>query len=349
MIKKIIMLGFIPLTITLQGAFLMKKGEPLKKVDTEVLVQTQPIETVSSETVSSGENTSPNNTQGSGVFYDNASGINDGKDETSTVGQYKQNKRLIFTPRQKYASIGITNIFEYSSIEETSGHGYEFCAIPDAPHGYTAGKIGVASGTASLYNFLNEYYNKAPMNKYLPELERLKEIYRTNGRHIDGQLHNPNSPSYIDGISGICEDWLKTSRSDPLFNKMQDTYISDRRYIPAVTKAEEYNLHLPISLAVFYDTTVLQGATEHIASQIGKFTGNTPEEEIIWLKKFLKISENFIRSKPYWGAGVAIRPQSFNALIDKGYKNKKLWWLDLESFTVLGNGWTKTHTFNYKF
>jgi hypothetical protein len=115
MFKKLIML--VLMTLVLHGTFIMEKGEPLRKVKydkADATIEKSSINSAISE-----------------LFYSNKSGFNDGKDGVNNVGKYNKNIRLVFTPKQKYVAIGFTNIFEYSSIEETKNHGYQSCSVTD--------------------------------------------------------------------------------------------------------------------------------------------------------------------------------------------------------------------------
>jgi len=364
MLRKLITI-LVLMTLTLHGTFIMEKGEPLKKVksnnnhasveDGSIKVSSNNNPSVEEGSIKvSSNNNNPSVEKGSidgamlELYYRNKSGVNDGKDGVNNVGKYNKNIRLTFTPKQKYVSIGFTNIFEYSSIDETKDHGYKSCMVADEAHGITAGKVGVTSATYSLYRFINEYYNNPPFSKYLPELKRLSVIYKNKKVILNGKTNDYNSMSYVGGLKGLCDQWHKISATNPQFIKAQNKYIQDYRYLPAVRAAEKYNVHLPITLAMFYDTQVLQGNIDYVAKEIGRFNGTTAEEEIAWLKKFNAVRIRIIEREAYWGRGVSIRPKSFNKLIDEGYKNRKIWWLDIKEFTVHGNGWQKTHSFKYK-
>jgi hypothetical protein len=165
---------------------------------------------------------------------------------------------------------------------------------------------------------------------------------------MDGKINDYNSMSYVGGLKGLCEHWHEVSAKNPQFIKAQNKYIQEKRYLPAVRAAEKYNVHLPITLAVFYDTQVLQGNIDYIAKEIGRFNGTTAEEEIAWLKKFNAVRIRVIEKEAYWGRRVSIRPKSFNKLMDEGYDNRKIWWLDIDKFTAYGDGWEQTHIFRYK-
>ncbi|MCF6244087.1 MAG: chitosanase [Sulfurovum sp.] len=336
MIKKTLLITIVPMTLMLEGAFVMEKDKPLLKVETK-------SKTVKESTTKNTVKETKNSTvqKGSGLYYENSTKNSDGKDATSKVNQYQKNKRLILTPAQKYVAVGLTNIFEYSSVEETAGHGYEYCEIPDAPHGITSGKVGVATATGSTLEFVEGYYNKPPMKKYIPELKRLAKSYMAagGGTNVNGRLHDYNSMAYIDGLGGkeaFCKDWLTASKTDPAFNRAQDKYIKDMRYLPAVLAAEKYNLHLPISIAFLYDTHVLQGNISNMVENtgLGKFTGSTPEEEVQWLRRFNQHRINFIEAQHFWGSGVSIRPKSHNRLLDRAATDKKILWLDIDYFTA---------------
>jgi len=342
MLKKLII--FMPMTLMLYGSFVMKDGEPLKKVTNN---NKPTVSQTNHPTIQKG------GIDGaiSELFYSNESGVNDGKDGVNNVGKYNKDIRLTFTEKQKYVAMGLTNIFEFSHVEETKEHGYKSCAVTDEAHGITAGKVGVTSATISMYNFFKDYYNKPPFTKYLPELKRLKELYGKKNYVIsDGEIHDYHSPSYVDGLKGLCDNWHTISANNPEFIRAQNKYVQDKRYLPAVRAAEKYNVHLPITLAAFYDTQVLQGNIDIVAKELGRFKGKTAEEEIAWLKWFNAVRARIIEKEGYWGRRVSIRPKSLDKLIEKGKKDPNIWWLDIEKFTVYyETGSSQEHEFKRKF
>jgi len=191
------------------------------------------------------------------------------------------NAQIDFTIVQHLRANKIISIFE----NETPNLQYDYIEhIIDDQHGYTAGIAGYTSATGDMLEVIEKYTQIKSNNvlrKYIPELERLNDIYIENNYELSEEGANVNN------LQGLVDDW-KIAAEDSRFRKLQDDERDRMYYYPALSLAISYDIKYPLTLLNIYDA-VIQHGVDGVKDIIKKINLPSPREggdEIAWLKAF---------------------------------------------------------------
>ncbi len=178
------------------------------------------------------------------------------------------------SPDQQRRTEALVSFFEHSTLEKQYSYWY---ALGDG-RGYTLGWIGFTTSSGSAAEVIRRYKEVrelAPIVRYLPELDRLKQGFQGD----------------VSGLDGLPEAWAQAA-ADPLFQQAQDEVARDWYYAPAQRYAAQLGTTTPLALALLYDTAIQHG-DGHDADGLSAILGRAGEipargaEETDWLHRFV--------------------------------------------------------------
>jgi chitosanase len=133
------------------------------------------------------------------------------------------------------------------ALNENSQHHpvYEYCENINDGRGYTAGWLGLTTGTEDVCTILKKYM-KEPNN-----LSKYKHVVCPSGSNVTSE---------VDAIGNYCDDWKGISRSDQ-FKHAQDQFAMDEYFLPAINLLVSLlnGKPFPLSVAFFLDTVIQHG------------------------------------------------------------------------------------------
>lgn len=157
-----------------------------------------------------------------------------------------------FTPEQRALATKLLAIFEN---RETTLQ-YAYAEELDDGRGFTVGAVGFTTGTGDALLVIRAYErlaggaagsSGATLLRYLPELERLESLPRTDpGRGA------------VSGLAGFGEAWTAAA-ADPTFRAAQDSVAERLYYVPALELAAAAGLRTPLARAALLDAIVQHG------------------------------------------------------------------------------------------
>jgi len=262
-------------------------------------------------------------------------------DNITLIIPYKEQVTLIiadkdevnFTIAQHLRANKIISIFENG----TPNLQYDYIEHIDDQHGYTAGIVGYTSATGDMLEVIEKYTQIKSNNilrKYIPELERLNDIYIENNYELSEEGAN------VDNLQGLVDDW-KIATEDSRFKKLQDDERDRMYYYPALSLANRYEIKYPLTLLTIYDA-VIQHGVDGVKDIIKKINLQSPREsgdEIAWLKAFNTQRYNVMMNTTVDGVKIwedsVYRVKALNDIIDKNNYY-------LEPFTLIIDDWEES-------
>jgi chitosanase len=159
------------------------------------------------------------------------------------------------TALQEKSIKAILNIFETGSIV---GQYDSLVTLPDGA-GITFGKTQTTENGGGLYDLLKQYFNISD-SKYAKMLQErfLSRLYDGKDKSKKGTLTND-----VDFKQLLC----LAARNDRKMRVAQDQFFHNAYFLPAIRLCDEYDLNLPLSIAIIYDSCVhsgLSGASKHV-------------------------------------------------------------------------------------
>ncbi len=178
------------------------------------------------------------------------------------------------TPEQQRRVEALVSFFEHSTLDKQ----YAYCYALGDGRGYTLGWIGFTTSSGSAAEVVRRYRQTrelAPIVRYLPELDRLKQGFQGD----------------VSGLDGFPEAW-KQAAADPQFQAAQDQVARDWYYAPAQRYGAQLGTQTPLALALLYDTAIQHG-DGHDADGLSAILGRTGvppirgTDETVWLHRFV--------------------------------------------------------------
>jgi len=222
------------------------------------------------------------------------------------------------TPRQKTTIEQLTSVFENS----TTDFRYDYIEDIDDGAGITCGRVGFTVGELLI---ITERYAAAkgpetPLAGYIPCLKKMgadiskdysclfpsvpKEQLAAPGFKLEGGLISK---------ADFGQAWVQAG-SDPVMKKIQDDYVDETYFKPAVKEAARLGLRTPLGLAFVYDAMIqmdtdplfaaIQGG--FAAMHFGRVTPRGETEEAEWLRLYLAERKKELSVTP---AGAATTPR----------------------------------------
>jgi chitosanase len=215
---------------------------------------------------------------------------------------------------QKLRSVQLISLFENSTLELQ----YGYISNLNDGRGYTAGRAGFTSGTGDLVLVVRRYVAavpSSPLAAYLPELDRLAASASSN----------------VSGLGGFVAAWQSVAGQQAM-RDAQDQIVDDLYFRPAMSRAAQAGIQLPLALMSIYDTNIQHGEgtdpdgmpsilAEAIATA-GR-PANTVAAQSAWLRTFLSIRRAHLSNahdpatRAAWAASVG-RVDTLVSLLDRG-------------------------------
>ena len=223
------------------------------------------------------------------------SGCNNGSTEsTSTATATKSTHALNFTSQQRRIADQYISLFENGTTQIR----YDYAQNIGDGRGITAGRAGFTSATGDMLIVIELYTQQNPDNTlsgYIDELTRLKQIYIANGYILTEES------AFTGNLDGLEELWAENA-SAQAFRDVQDQIVNALYFTPALTKANELGLKMPLSLLSLYDANIQhgEGGLNTLLTEATIMTNNlTPldgADELTWLKNFNTNRKNVLNT-----------------------------------------------------
>lgn len=199
------------------------------------------------------------------------------------------NSSAPLSPLQHLRIEQITTIFENS----TPDFQYAFIEDIEDGAGITSGRVGFNSYHGSLLTLVEAYTKASPANKLAPFIPCLKEL-RGRGNY---ECLFPSVPAQVLATKefktkGLMEtDFglaFEKAAADPVFRKVQDDFVEENIFLPALETAEKLHIRTALGIAMIYDTGVQTGyglpmGVEGIISRMKSH----PKKEAAWLAAYM--------------------------------------------------------------
>lgn len=118
--------------------------------------------------------------------------------------------------------------------------------------------------------------------------------------------------------------WLKRAAADPVMQETQDAFFDSQYMKPAVEAVQAMGLQTPMAFAVAYDSFI-HGSWGKIRDRVNAAIGAPPDvAEARWLRAYVDMREDWLKSLSSLARRTAYRPQSFRHLMDQGFWDLKL-------------------------
>jgi chitosanase len=182
---------------------------------------------------------------------------------------------VILDDDQRRRADEIISVFE----NNTTKIQYDYAENIEDGRGVTAGRVGFTTETGDMLELIKRYTNSVADNR----LKKYIDILEKNSTIDSNQT-----------INDIISDWKYEANNSTLFIDIQDKFADEMYYYPAMKRAYDLNLTLPVSLLVFYDTNVQHGMDhEYIDGEfiagLNDIIKDTEQKssEIEWIDEFL--------------------------------------------------------------
>jgi len=207
---------------------------------------------------------------------------------TSYVYEVKATDFKVLDYDQRRVADEIISVFE----NNTTDIQYDYAQDIDDGRGVTVGRVGFTTETGDLIELLKRYSNSVIDNG----LKKYIDILESNSTFDSNQTKNQ-----------FISDWQNEARDSELLRDIQDKLTDEFYYYPAIQRAYDLNLTLPVSLLVMYDTNVQHGMDheyidgEYIAG-LNDIIKNTEKKssEVEWIKEFLGNREYVLENTKGW-------------------------------------------------
>lgn len=196
---------------------------------------------------------------------------------TTAVGQTPTTGPTADTlpPPWKSCAEQMISVFENEFISPK----YDYVENLNDGRGYTAGRVGFATGDVDLLLVVEVYDDMRPNNVLSGFVPILREVQGTVSTR---------------GLEALPAAW-KEAASDPLFRQAQDQVSDKLYYIPAMKAADDLHLQSPLAKFALYDAIIQHGAGDDSDSLGGiiraatRAAGGPPDKagEKKWLLAFL--------------------------------------------------------------
>jgi len=188
---------------------------------------------------------------------------------------------------QKRVAEQVISVFENNTTQIQ----YDYAEDINDSRGVTAGRVGFTTETGDLLELLKRYNNTVIGSKIGSYVHKLRNKEEFEPYEQD---------AFID-------DWKYEVANSKLFIDIQDKLSDEMYYYPAMQRAYDLNLTLPVSLLVMYDTNVQHGMDHetidnvYIAglNDIIELTDNKDSEDD-WIREFLGNREYILNHTKGW-------------------------------------------------
>jgi len=178
-------------------------------------------------------------------------------------------------PTWKSCADQMISVFENESLSPQ----YDYIENLKDGRGYTAGRVGFATGDVDFLLVVEAYDGLRPNNVLSGFVPILRKVLGT---------------AYTQGLGTLPGAW-KEAASDPLFRQAQDQVSDKLYYIPAMKAAADLHLQSPLAKFALYDAIIQHGAGDDSDSLGGiiraatSAAGGPPDVagEEKWLTAFL--------------------------------------------------------------
>jgi len=189
----------------------------------------------------------------------------------------------------------IVNIFETGKSEP--GYGDVLVLAGDPGHlTYGAPQASLASG--NLYQLVKAYV-ESPGATYAAQLRPFLDRLSAKDFSLDSDT--------------TFRKLLVEAANDVVMQRVQDKFVTDRYWLPAVARAQELGIQTPLGKAVIYDSTV-QGGEATVRGETTAQLGGTPltgVDEHRWITAYLANRRKFLSQRGSPLERTVYRPDTF--------------------------------------
>jgi chitosanase len=233
------------------------------------------------------------------------------------------------TARQKLTIQQITSVFENG----TPDFRYDYIEDINDGAGITCGRVGFTVGELLLVTdrYVKAKGRSAPLAAWLPCLRRMGGDISKDYSCLFPSVPREKLPTQefkeeggLIARNDFGRDWVAAG-ADPVMRKVQDAYVEETYFKPALKAAWDLGLRTPLGIACAYDA-IIQMDTEPLFKAIGgqfaaahggrvKPAGEA--EEASWLRLYLAERKKELSVTPV-GAATTSRVDALGQILDSG-------------------------------